>query len=58
MAVEHRPADTVLEGLLSAPSPQEIARRRQVMAETRKLRDAIGPIKMTTSELLDLEDDA
>lgn len=58
MAVERPPARIDPKELARAPSPEEIARRREVMTETRKLRDAIGPVKMTTSELLDLEDDA
>jgi hypothetical protein len=57
MAVERLPARLDPKELAKAPSPEEIARRCKVMAETLKLRDAIGPISMTTSELLELEED-
>jgi hypothetical protein len=57
MAVERLPARFDPRELAKAPSPEEIARRRKVMAETLELRDTIGPIDMTTSELLEPEED-
>jgi hypothetical protein len=40
-----------------APSPEEIVRRQRVMAETTRLRAAVGPIHLTVQELLAPEDD-
>ncbi len=39
------------------PSPEEIARRSRVIDEMLRLRDQIGPIGMTTEELLAEEDE-
>jgi hypothetical protein len=34
------------------PTPEELERRRLLLEQTFKLRDAIGPVGLTTSELL------
>jgi hypothetical protein len=46
--------------LVKPASPEEIARRAEVVARIRKLREEIGPVDLTVEELLaedDLEDD-
>jgi hypothetical protein len=37
---------------LSAPTPEEIERRRVLVAQIRELREAIGPIGVSTEDLI------